>query len=143
MTGYIEVGLLLIYLILAALNERRRSRKIELLIECHEGLADALEGQRELLLSIVNAVANPAGMPPALIEKLLRFGWGNWVPTPDVVDEDKELYLTVDGQHLHAMSVEEALALSDDELKQCLFDIMNSEELRNEAAASYELRRVK
>lgn len=77
--------------------------------------------------------------PKELTDKFLRLGWGDWIPTPDVSDESKELYLTVDGQHMHVMSVEEALSLSDMELEQRLIDVMS--EHRNEAIAEYERRR--
>lgn len=53
-----------------------------------------------------------------LQDKFLRIGYGQWVPTPGVEDEEREIYLTVNGQHVHVMSVEEALSLSDEDLKQ-------------------------
>ena len=53
--------------------------------------------------------------PKELDEKFTRIGWGNWEPTPGVTDEGQEVYLTI---HLHIMSTQEALALSDEEFKQ-------------------------
>jgi hypothetical protein len=54
-----------------------------------------------------------------LNEKFIRIGWGTWEPTPGVTDEEQEVYLTI---HLHLMSVEEALSLSDEEFKRRLWD---------------------
>lgn len=64
--------------------------------------------------------------PKELQEKFLRLGWGTWVPTPGVEDEDREIYLTLNGEHFHVMSVEEALSLSDDELKRRMEEAMNA-----------------
>ena len=56
--------------------------------------------------------------PLAFQEKALRLGWSGWAPTPGVTDEDKELYISLGEQHVHVMSIEEALALPDEELQQ-------------------------
>lgn len=75
--------------------------------------------------------------PPAFHQRLARLGWvcaalappttlphswpackndGNWVPTPEVTDEDQEFYVTLGEQHYHIMSIEEAMKLSDVDL---------------------------
>lgn len=54
---------------------------------------------------------------PKLQEKLKRLGWGGWVPTPGVTDEDKFIYITLGNQHTRIMSHKEALALNDTELQ--------------------------
>ena len=61
--------------------------------------------------------------PKALQEKFQRIGWDDdsWIPTPGVSDEATELYLTI---HMHAMSVEEALSLSDEEFSRRLWEII-------------------
>lgn len=56
--------------------------------------------------------------PKELDEKFERMGWGNWQPTPGVTDEGQEVYLTL---HLHVMSAEEALAMSDTDFVQRLW----------------------
>ena len=59
----------------------------------------------------MSETVNP--QPQELQEKLARIGWTAWEPTPGVTDEDEQVYVTV---HLHAMSAEAALSLSDEEL---------------------------
>lgn len=68
----------------------------------------------------MSEVVNPQSQK--LQEKLARIGWVGWEPTPGVTDEDEQVYVTV---HLHALSVEEALSLSDEELDARLWETID------------------
>ncbi len=61
-----------------------------------------------------NKIINPA--PQEFQNRMRRLGWGSWVPTPGVTDEDREFYLTLGDTHIHVMSIAEAMTLSDEEL---------------------------
>jgi len=79
-------------------------------------------------------VDNP--QPQALIDKLARIGWGDWIPTPGVSDEDREFYVSLNSEtHLHIMSVQEALSATSEVVEQHLLYVLLH---RDEAIARYE-----
>jgi hypothetical protein len=57
--------------------------------------------------------------PQEFQAKMLSLGWDSrtWVPTPGVTDEATEFYVTLGNRHIHIISIAEAMALSDDELR--------------------------
>lgn len=60
--------------------------------------------------------------PKEFQEKAARLGWAGWIPTPGVTDEDKELYITLGKRHVHVMSIDEVLVLSDEALQRRIED---------------------
>lgn len=117
---------------------------IEQIMQHLEAQDAELLRQSQMLMQLVSRCVPSNPQPPALQEKLARLGYGAWYPTPGVLDEDTELYLSLDANtHLYVMPVEEALELTDGDLGRSLEILLASDELKQEAAAEYERRRVK
>lgn len=71
-------------------------------------------------------IVNP--YPLALQEKFERIGWGNFVPTPGVTDEGKEVYITYKDEHFYVMTASDALTLSDEDFENRLWNILYNEQ---------------